>query len=429
MATASLRARVRRPRAVSLTRACCPTPLPRAFSDTRAKGIGLLRGPRSNPILAEFETGLRTLGLDVSSNDIDILFQEWDRDRSGALSLQELTAVLHGASAINELRVLLAKGSQKVSVLFKSWDRDSNGNVSRKEFRRGLQGAGLVADLMMIDCLFESLDRDNSGSISFKELHHALRRNNAAEQAAKAVRRRPAAVLPNETAVEIADLQELRYEIDRDLRDVVRRVEVDDADMKNDIMGKKAPLDAAKRWRWAQRVVGEQNLKRQNHFEKESLHTRLRLRGTELEPRPDWDGPHGGLHTAEQKPSRAVTRHARLAPIASNTRAHEYVQPNLTDILSAHRRRMFPPARRHCRVLLPPALPEISARRSLGGLPHAQPAPVLCSSLRKGKRAEISFGETPWLQRKDREDCGHLERLASSTSLPVLSQARRHVES
>ena len=90
--------------------------------------------------------------------------------------------------------------------------------------------------------------------------------------------------------------------------------------------------------------------KRMLHAQKrESLHMKLRLRGTELEPRPNWDGE---LHAAMRTPSRAVTRHGRLPPV-TDAPYDEYMARTLTDVLSIHRRRSHAPARRHSAVLVP----------------------------------------------------------------------------
>lgn len=100
-------------------------------------------------------------------------------------------------------------------------------------------------------------------------------------------------------------------------------------------------------------MKGEQkisNKRMQIAQKKESLHMKLRLRGTELEPRPSWDGE---LHPATRTSSRAVTRHGRLPPVTDSPQ-EAYMARTLTDVLSIHRRRSHAPARRHCAVLLPP---------------------------------------------------------------------------
>ena len=53
--------------------------------------------------LAEFETGLRTLGLEIPSSHIKLLFWSWDADRSGEISMKELAKVLNSAGIIKPL--------------------------------------------------------------------------------------------------------------------------------------------------------------------------------------------------------------------------------------------------------------------------------------------------------------------------------------
>ena len=70
-------------------------------------------------VRTEFETGLRALGLDVPSASIHDLFSKWDRDGSGELTLNELTATLNSTAALNELTSQLGKGSPKLTDLFR----------------------------------------------------------------------------------------------------------------------------------------------------------------------------------------------------------------------------------------------------------------------------------------------------------------------
>ena len=97
--------------------------------------------------LPEFETGLRTLGLDVPSDAIHELFHCWDSDCSGNVSMRELATVLNhsailkplshvdldespGAMPVAEqLRQVLATNAVKIISLFSSWDQDGNGII------------------------------------------------------------------------------------------------------------------------------------------------------------------------------------------------------------------------------------------------------------------------------------------------------------
>ena len=51
----------------------------------------------------EFEAGLRSLGLDVTSDAISDVFDSWDQDRSGELSMKELAQILKSDAIIRPL--------------------------------------------------------------------------------------------------------------------------------------------------------------------------------------------------------------------------------------------------------------------------------------------------------------------------------------
>lgn len=301
----------------------------------------------------EFESGVRALGLDVSTSVIEQLFSEWDRDESGSLTLAELTSVLHGTATITDLRAHLAKSGTRLTEFFKMLD-DGDGLLTCDEFRAAMRKTGFTSvDAIGIDHLFRQLDRDGSGEITFRELRTALEQSVKAEQATNARVR----MMRHETPVKVVDLGDVRYEVQRRLRVMAAEVDLKAANLAQHGGKDVAPKGAKDRWRWAKERKAAQDGKRRAVFEKESVHMRLRLRGTELEPGQRDDGGFASeLHTAPNSPSRAVTRHGRLPSVnLRNLDGDRWnSQTSKLAILAAHRRRSHAPAQRHCRVLLPP---------------------------------------------------------------------------
>lgn len=116
----------------------------------------------------EFHAAMRTLGLAVSADCIDDLFNSWDKDTSGSLTLKELSAVLHSATNTASLRKQLAKNAERVTDIFKRWDADGDGQIALSEFRLALAGLmpviGMSATSEQVDQLFDSFDTDGGGA-------------------------------------------------------------------------------------------------------------------------------------------------------------------------------------------------------------------------------------------------------------------------
>ena len=312
---------------------------------------------------SEFEGGLRALGLDVPLHAIQSLFSEWDKDGSGELTLREITAVLNSTTAINELRVKVRRNASKIAKIFKQWDLNGDGIITRKEFHDGMLGGGMLGggiDQLQLDAIFDALDIDGSDSISYVELMKVLRRNPAQEMALRRQRQEERARSMKFFAAEkVLESDRLREEMKRVARDVQRRLNEEDNQMRG-VAEKRAEehSDPTKRWQWARQEQARKEKAAKKAFERQSLHMRLRLRGTDLEPE------HRQGHVELQKmktpsSSRAATRHCRLPKVSGASSS----APDTTTILSLHRRARHAPARRHCHVFLEP-IPEPKRSRS-----------------------------------------------------------------
>ena len=145
----------------------------------------------------EFRRAIKSMGFDFFANDaeIDMVFDDFDADKSKTITYKELNAALKGmklpppkalrrtqpgskggrkaafqstvqldrnakVSVQEQLRELLAKHSVRVVDLFKDWDEDGNGCVNKKEFRKAVATLGLDASKKEVDALFDSFDPD-----------------------------------------------------------------------------------------------------------------------------------------------------------------------------------------------------------------------------------------------------------------------------
>ena len=115
----------------------------------------------------EFESAIELLGVTVSKQDLDTIFNAYDRDGSGVLTYYEYIRLT--------LRNSLAKASKRVMDLFRSWDKDGSDSISRAEFRQAAHTIGFDAPDAEIDRCFDEMDSSGDGMISFREMNRQLR--------------------------------------------------------------------------------------------------------------------------------------------------------------------------------------------------------------------------------------------------------------
>ena len=178
----------------------------------------------------EFRRALPALGFKVEKSLAEELFDQFDSDRSGEISVEELqkmlgaslaaskgvelddnlkagavkftmeaknkyalrvglpqgvsgalgskTKLLTGEGAppiLDQIRDALAKNLSRVINLFREWDDDGNGSVSKAEFRKGLSILGLDISKEDANALFDTLDADGGGTLEFNEMSKKLK--------------------------------------------------------------------------------------------------------------------------------------------------------------------------------------------------------------------------------------------------------------
>lgn len=239
---------------------------------------------------------------------------------------------------------------------------------------------GLSVGTTQLQAMFDVLDLDKSGAVSFRELNRALRRNPAQEaaNAAERRRRRELAAL-NAAGEKLVDLKKLREEKQREAKLVEQRIEDEDNEIKGHAMERQDPVQ---RWRWAKREQARRDEERRRAFIKDSLHLRLRLRGTELVPEQQLGGMVGLTKAETPSHSRAPTRHCRLPVVPPPLST----APKAVDVLSLHWRSRHAPARRHCHVLLPPITAPKRSKSEMRLLAIAPERMTLCYSTKSRLR-------------------------------------------
>ena len=163
---------------------------------------------------SEFRKALPALGLAIDRHGADELYDTFDTDGDGLITLEELSRQLrphgehehiefetHSKNAIDlrgelalqekrtkvagmqdlardgeglqendlplvdQIKQALAGGFGKVLDIFREWDEDGSGTITKKEFRRALPLLGIRLEKQEADAFFDSFDADLSGEL------------------------------------------------------------------------------------------------------------------------------------------------------------------------------------------------------------------------------------------------------------------------
>ena len=80
-----------------------------------------------------------------------------------------------GASVVARLREALARVGTRVVDVFKQWDYNGDGQISREEFNMAMPLLGVRASPAELEQLFAIFDPDRSGTVDYRELNAQLR--------------------------------------------------------------------------------------------------------------------------------------------------------------------------------------------------------------------------------------------------------------
>ena len=182
----------------------------------------------------EFRKAIKSLGFDAPREEVDSLFEQYDRDGSGYIDYQEMNKVMrretelkeelqagamgeiatraenkHGLrnrngtgvvgmdkrartlqgtflkmeqdkALVEQLATALNKKWARAKDLFLEWDENGDGEVAREELHRALGALGIAVgstreSVAVADALFDEIDADTSGKISMLELENAVK--------------------------------------------------------------------------------------------------------------------------------------------------------------------------------------------------------------------------------------------------------------
>jgi len=111
---------------------------------------------------AEIAVLLRTIKVEPTRIELDFIFSEMDRDKSGKINKEEFVNYMR-SPPIN--RITLGELEQQ----FKTYDRDGDGAITEEELQQILAETANLHDKDAISEMFEATDTNNDGRISFLE--------------------------------------------------------------------------------------------------------------------------------------------------------------------------------------------------------------------------------------------------------------------
>lgn len=269
---------------------------------------------------------------------------------------------------------------------------NEDGKISKEEFEKGVRQLGLAMVKQQVDAIFDSLDHEGTvtdanerfmcceyciqphrvcilplragvGKIAFSELKRELRRDTKAEDAEQKARKEAERKAREEAArVEVVDVGLLRRAVASKLKVEVgsrRTAAFESANAPIPMEEVSSFPDPAVAPMPGASLTFAAVSAKSNAMDVDRLHLHLRLRGTELPTTPLSAPPPFANATI---PDRTVTRHGKRPTLERGR--HDRL-PRLIDVLSVHRLRSHVPARRHCRVLLPPVPAKLTSEQQL----------------------------------------------------------------
>ena len=109
----------------------------------------------------EVREGLRRRGIAVSQTQLERVFHELDGNGDLRISRSEFEG-------------FCARRRFEIESVFQQFDRDRDGRVSSDELRKGVEKAGLKISDDQLRVAFECLDENGDGGLSFAEFEKVL---------------------------------------------------------------------------------------------------------------------------------------------------------------------------------------------------------------------------------------------------------------
>ena len=134
------------------------------------------------------------MGFEVSNNEFELLFTEFDLDGSGSITYREFLRKMRRSgvftrSSEEEALFRLFKAIKQANITvrraFQMIDMDGSNEITKTEMEGAFRKLGIDISSHTVDFIFQNCDRDNSGSISsgeFQQLFDSIIRESMIEE-------------------------------------------------------------------------------------------------------------------------------------------------------------------------------------------------------------------------------------------------------
>merc|ERR1712023_312122 len=125
----------------------------------------------------ELKIVMKTLGMQMTDLEGDMLFRSLDKDHDQHVTLAEFTNIFHEARkvALDDYNDLDQRQLAKLQTLFTASDFDKSGSVEAKELKVSMKALGMEMTEEETDELFKSMDINHDQKLQFEEYQNLFK--------------------------------------------------------------------------------------------------------------------------------------------------------------------------------------------------------------------------------------------------------------
>ena len=126
--------------------------------------------------------GMSSVGLKLTSSEIDTLFILADKDSNGQIDFSEFAQIMipSAGDRIAKLKKQF-RNTSEIEAAFRRFDANHDGAISFEELKAGLRSSGILFTDQEVETCFAVADKDCDGEVSLSEFVHMLSTSQGSE--------------------------------------------------------------------------------------------------------------------------------------------------------------------------------------------------------------------------------------------------------